>query len=61
MKPVEFLVFDGDSSPNTPVYQIAEAMQRDIKVFTSKGECEILSYYYDEVSKCMTLDIGEKQ
>jgi hypothetical protein len=60
MKPVEFVVFGGDSSPNTPVHEIAEALQKDIKIYDQIGECQVLSYYYDSVKKRMTLDIGRK-
>ncbi len=46
MKPIDFVVFDGDSSPNTPVYKIAEALKKDIVVCGMDGEYEILSYYF---------------
>lgn len=28
MKPIDFVMFDGDSSPNTPVEKIAKAMKK---------------------------------
>jgi hypothetical protein len=58
MTPVDFVLFDGDSSPNTPVYVIAEAMKRSILVHSAGGEHEILSYYYDHVLKQFVLDIA---
>lgn len=58
MKPIEFVIYGGDSQPNTPVYQVAEAMQRDCKVIGPKGDMEILSYYFDQDSKSMVLEVG---
>jgi hypothetical protein len=58
MTPIEFVVYGGDSQPNTPVYRIAEAMQLDCKVVGPKGEMEILSYYFDPDSKSMVLEVG---
>lgn len=46
MKPIEFVVFEGDSSPNTPVYKIHEAMTKDIEIVAPEGEYQVLSYYY---------------
>lgn len=58
MKPIEFIHFGGDSSPNTPVHKIYEAMENHIKIFDGRGEFEILSYYYNEEDKCMVLEIS---
>ena len=60
MRPIDFVVFDGDSDPNTPVYAIAAAMKKDIRVFGSKGEYVILSYYYDDEGQ-MILEIERKK
>jgi hypothetical protein len=57
MTPVEFVIYGGDSQPNTPVYRIAEAMQSDCKVVGPKGEMEILSYYFDQDSGRMILEV----
>jgi hypothetical protein len=59
MTPLDFVIYKGNSSPNTPCYLIAEAMKKPIRVFTSDGETKILSYYYSEEKKCFMLDIGE--
>ncbi len=61
MTPVEFVIYGGDSQPNTPVYRIAEAMQSDCKVVGPKGEMEILSYYFDQDSGRMVLEVGYLQ
>lgn len=61
MTPIEFVIYGGDSQPNTPVYQIAEAMQRDCKVIGPKGDMEILSYYFDQDSGRMILEVGYLQ
>jgi hypothetical protein len=58
MTPIEFVIFEGDSTPNQPVYQIAEAMQKTIRIFGGSKEWEVLSYYWHEGH--MTLDIQEK-
>lgn len=61
MKPIDFVVFDGDSSPNTPVIHIAEAMNKSIKIFGADGEYEVLSYYYDRKEGHMVLEIGKEE
>jgi hypothetical protein len=48
MKPIDFVVFKGDSSPNTPVYQVAEAMNADIVIHGPSGKYEVLSYFFDQ-------------
>lgn len=60
MRPLDFVIFDGDSSPNLPAYKVAEAMQNPIQIFTEGDECEILSYYYSPEKHCLILDIGKK-
>ena len=57
MKPRDFMKFDGNSSPNTPVYKIAEAMQKDIVIRGESIDYIILSYYYDVDICRMVLDI----
>jgi len=62
MKPVDFLIFDGDSSPNMPAYKLAEALKKEIVILASDGEYEVLSYYCsngDEGGQ-MFLDIQKK-
>lgn len=58
MKPIEFVVFNGDSSPNTPVYKVAEAMNVDIVIRSADCRYEVLSYYFD--GRTMVLDIGKQ-
>lgn len=58
MKPIDFVVFNGDSSPNMPAYQVAEAMSKDITILASDGEYDVLSYYYSEGR--LVLDIERK-
>lgn len=57
MSPIEFVLFNGDSNPNQPVYQIAEAMQNHIKILGPACEYRILSYYCDDGK--MVLEIEE--
>jgi len=59
MTPIEFVIFDGDSDPNQPVYQIAEAMYKPIKIHSSGAEWEVIGYYYGDEGH-MVLDIKEK-
>ena len=59
MRPIDFVMFDGDSSPYTPVYQIAEALNKPIVVMTPNGPLQILGYYYDSDAECLVLDIGD--
>lgn len=35
MKPVDFALFDGDSSPNTPVRKIAAAMKKPLRIIAA--------------------------
>ena len=56
MRPIDFVVFDGDSSPNIPAYQVAEAMMRPITVWGANGNLAILSYYMDD-SGGMVLEV----
>jgi|GEM_PF-4018429 hypothetical protein len=58
MKPIDFVVFDGDSSPNTPVEKIAKAMKKPIVIQGEHTKYTILSYYYHDGR--MYLDIEEK-
>lgn len=58
MRPVEFMLFDGDSAPNTPVRDVFEAMQREMVISSEDGKTwNVLSYYYH--SGRMYLDIEE--
>lgn len=58
MKPIEFIHFDGDSSPNTAAIEVYEALGKDIKILGASGEYEVLSYYIS--GGVMTLDIQIK-
>jgi hypothetical protein len=55
MSPIDFILFNGDSDPNQPVYQIAEAMQEPIRIRSQWGDCQILSYYWED--GVMVLDV----
>jgi hypothetical protein len=58
MTPIEFVIHDGDSQPNMPVLQVAEAMYKDIIIRGAEGDFEVLSYFYDDGQ--MVLEIGPK-
>ena len=59
MRPIDFVLFDGDSSPNIPAHEVFIALQRPIKIFgDSHTEYEVLSYYLHE--GFMYLDIERK-
>jgi hypothetical protein len=58
MTPIDFVIFEGDSTPNQPVYQIAEAMSKPIRIYSADKEWEVLSYHWHEGH--MTLDLKEK-
>ena len=60
MRPIDFVVFDGDSSPNVPAYKVAEAMMKPITVRGENGDFVILSYYMDK-SGLMVLDVGPRE
>lgn len=60
MKPIDFVSYDGGSSPNMPAYQVAEALQKDLVILgRSCQQYEVLSYYFHEGR--MYLDIQEKK
>ena len=59
MTPIEFVVFDGDSCPNDSVFQLAEALRKDIVVIGPAGEMAVLSYYMDDGR--MVLEVGYKE
>jgi len=58
MRPIDFVLFDGDSNPNQPVYQIAEAMTKELKIIGANKDFVVYSYYCDD--GCMVLELGEK-
>lgn len=57
MKPIDFILFDGDSEPNQPVYRVAEAMQKDIRIISVTSDYRVRGYYLHEGQ--MVLDIEE--
>ena len=59
MTPFELVNYDGDSEPNTPVYQIAEAMREDLIISSGDREWKVAAYYYDPQEKRMVLEITE--
>ena len=58
MKPIEFVVHDGDSAPNTPVMLIAEAMHNDVVIICNGSDTVVRSYFYDETLKRMVLELS---
>ena len=58
MKPIEFVIHDGDSTPNMPAYKLAEAMTKEMIVHGPDGKYEILSYYFSD--GVMNLDVRRK-
>lgn len=58
MKPIEFVMFSGDSSPNTPIYQFMGAMEKDVLIVSKSEEYEITGYYLD--GERMVLEIAQK-
>ncbi len=63
MKPINFVVFNGDSTPNMPAHIVAAAMEKDIVVLGLDGEYEILSYYISNSHEggCFFLEIQKKK
>jgi hypothetical protein len=60
MRPLDFILYHGDSEPNTPINKIAEAMERGIAIFTSDNEFEVVGYFYDSESGRMILELDPK-
>ena len=58
MRPIDFVLFDGDSTPNMPVLEFHEAMLKDIHISMGYKTLEILSYYC--LNGRMYLDVQEK-
>ena len=61
IKPIDFVVFEGDSSPNQPVYRVAEAMQKNMLVYVGIDECEVVGYHYSEEHQAMVLELEIKE
>lgn len=61
MKPIDFVLFDGDSSPNDPVYKIAEAMKKPIKICYAGGDAEVLSYYFYKGRMILEIELIEEK
>ena len=61
MRPVDFVLYDGDSAPNTPVYLIREAVTKTLKIFGPTGEFVAVGYHYDKEGECMVLDVKLKE
>ena len=59
MKPIDFVVFEGD--PNQPVYKVAEAMQKNMLVYVGMDECEVVGYHYSEEYQAMVLELEIKE
>jgi hypothetical protein len=61
MRPIDFVLYDGDSEPNTAVHKTAEAMQQPILFVTPVGELEVFGYYFDEDSGQMIVELVDKE
>ena len=59
MKPIDFILFDGDSEPNQPVYRVAEAMQKDIRIISVTSDYRVRGYYCHDGQ--MVLEIEEDE
>lgn len=59
MRPIDFVIFDGGSLPNTSAHKIAEAMNKNIELHAVDGEYVVLSYYFN--NGVLTLDIEKKE
>ena len=55
MTPLDFVVFNGDSDPNMPVFRVAEAMQQDLVIRCARYEWEVLSYYFEGGKMCIDI------
>lgn len=55
MTPADFVLFDGDSSPDTPIIKIHEALKKPIVISDGENSYTVLSYYYSKGR--MVLDI----
>ena len=60
MKPIDFIVFDGDSRPNMPAHKVYEAIQKDIIIVADDGEFEVLSYFIENANGRFVLEIQKK-
>lgn len=56
MRPIDFVIFDGDSSPNDPVYKVAEAMMKPITVLGLKENFVIRGYYLGETGMVLEIE-----
>ena len=61
IKPIDFVVFEGDSSPNQPVYKVAQAMQKNMLVYVGIDECEVVGYHYSDAAQAMVLELEIKE
>ena len=58
MRPIDFVLFDGDSNPNQPIYQITEAMYEPVAIFSADKEFIVCGYYWEKGQ--MIIEIKEK-
>ena len=61
MRPLDFILYHGDSEPNTAINKIAEAMERNIVILTPDGEFEVVGYFYDNDYGQMILELDPKR
>ena len=57
MNPIDFVLYDGDSVPNTPVFRVTEAMQKPLRIVSVDGYWIVRGYYYDDEAQEMVLEI----
>ena len=48
MTPIDFILFNGDSNPNQPTWEVAAAMRKPIIITDGILEFDVLSYYFTE-------------
>ena len=48
MTPIDFILFNGDSNPNQPIYEITEAMRKPIIITDGISDFDVLSYYHSD-------------
>lgn len=59
MTPLQF-VSDIGGDYNAPAGRIAKALTKTLVIRTSKGEYQVLSYYYDKDIGRMVIDISKE-
>jgi hypothetical protein len=61
MTPLDFIKLMADNHYNTPAGILSDALTKQIKIHSASKKWRILSYYFDDKSQCMVIDIEEKE